>query len=74
MNPSTRALAHTLVRVTNNVLHVEQQDNGRWYAAIRLPKADELTPELGWAEGSTEDEAVAGAFHDWLGRADEARK
>lgn len=45
--------------------HVERAETNRpdlrWYAAFRDPDADELTPERGWGEGPTAEEAIDAA-------------
>lgn len=50
------------------VIHVERSNaaSGKWYAAFRTPDSDEMTDELGWGYGDTQDEALAEAHRDFV--------
>lgn len=46
----------------------------RWYAAFRDPDSDELTPERGYGEGATAEEATRVAVEDFRSAEDRAAR
>ncbi|QQM14878.1 hypothetical protein [Stenotrophomonas phage BUCT555] len=52
--------ADNILKACDSELHVSWTGS-QYYAAFRIPGADEFTPELGWAYGATVAEAVEAA-------------